>query len=525
MKVLLVRPPFNGMSSYIPPHLGLAMLSGYIKSIFKDNVEIILLDALPLKKNISDIIYESISINPDVIFITNKTFQINNTYKIIQEIKKVISPIIILGGNHITVDPISPLEKGVDFCIIGEGEASAVEILDAIFYRQKEDYTYIKGITFKNKNGKIIKTESREIFKEIDSFGIPDWSIFDLDKYTENIHIDRINNALPIMASRGCPYSCNFCSTYLTWGNTVRYRTVGSIINEIKHNILNYNILNYHFYDDNLLFNRQWIEEFSKKIIEEQIHISWICLSRPEFILHNKDLLPLLKKAGCKGFELGFEAGDNVLYKNMNKQFEFSDFEKTYNILKKTNFGMIEFLLMNFYDGETLFTLYQSNKLVNSLNGRNFYYLTSRYHSTPFPGTAFYDIYQQKGVLIAPSFDYFYAAYLTFMPHTFLDSSTKGFYLEVNKIKRGYLFIWKEYKLINKEIITLIIETIIGFDNLILIINNQMKKGVSIRELCEYIQNIVLKKINTDFSIKSIYELVGKIYILSLDSKALVYEN
>ncbi len=182
----------------------------------------------------------------------------------------------------------------------------------------------------------------------IDAYGIPDWDCISLELYNENIHIDKINKALPIMASRGCPYSCEFCSTYLTWGHKVRYRSVDLVISEIESNIEKYGIRNFHFYDDNLLLNKEWVRDFSECLLEKNIDIQWICLSRPELILKNENLLQLMQASGCKGFELGYETSDETLYNRMNKKNDKSYFIGTYELLKRLKFEMIEFLLMFF---------------------------------------------------------------------------------------------------------------------------------------------------------------------------------
>ncbi len=65
-------------------------------------------------------------------------------------------------------------------------------------------------------------------------------------------------------------------------------------------------------------------------------------------ILKHKDLLPKMKSAGCKGFELGFETDDDGLYLAMNKKNIKSTFRKAYEYLCGVNFEMVEFLVMSF---------------------------------------------------------------------------------------------------------------------------------------------------------------------------------
>ena len=64
------------------------------------------------------------------------------------------------------------------------------------------------------------------------------------------------------------------------------------VFNEIKNNQIKWGISDYHFYDDNLMINPEWVDQFTELIISTGLKINWICLSRPEIILKHKDLLP-----------------------------------------------------------------------------------------------------------------------------------------------------------------------------------------------------------------------------------------
>ena len=77
------------------------------------------------------------------------------------------------------------------------------------------------------------------------------------------------------------------------------------------------------------MINPEWVDQFTELIISTGLKINWICLSRPEIILKHKDLLPKMKSAGCKGFELGFETDDDGLYLAMNKKEYKEHFQKS----------------------------------------------------------------------------------------------------------------------------------------------------------------------------------------------------
>lgn len=325
-KMIFVRPPFEGMGYYRPPHYGIAMLLSYVKKSFGTFFEYEYIDALLDNLSVKDVCRLIKNKNPDVICITIKTMQSEQAKEMIKSIKESYSGLIICGGNHVSVDAETFIKCGDDYCVVGEGEQALVDILKYEFF---DDYTIHnknnilskKYMNQKNSYGVITETD-------INKFGIADWSIIDIKRYNENIHMNKLIHALPIMASRGCPYRCDFCSSNLTWGINVRYRDPQLVIDEIKKSIKDYNIFDYHFYDDNLMINPQWVEKFLEKLEKENLGINWICLSRPEIIIKNKYLLHSMKTNGCKGFELGYETSNNDLYNNMNKKIKFHFFRK-----------------------------------------------------------------------------------------------------------------------------------------------------------------------------------------------------
>ena len=441
MKIVFVRPPFEGMGVYKPPHLGIAALSAFLKKKFGSKIKIEFIDALLYEMSEKDVVDKIIETNADVIGFTVKTMQVEQTLNIIKQIKKMSSPIIICGGNHVSVEPELFIENGCDFAIVGEGETAIAYIIQCLLNNIKISKSIISNLDIgkeqQDRMDKLVVVRDKEVDETL-----PDWEIMEIEKYNENIHYDKGIRALPIMASRGCPYKCDFCSSFLTWGTKVRYRSPESVINEIETEIEKYKIKNFHFYDDNLLLNRNWMSKFLPILLEKNLNINWICLSRPEIINRNSDLLPLMKKAGCIGFELGFETSDKELYITMNKKNQGSEFYKTFNLILKYKFKMVEFLIMCFYEGETLQTL------CKTYNQLNYFYknqgftkiIHSRYFATPFLKTEFNHNIDKKGIILSEGNRYKYAVFLNFVPYSFLNSNLKNL-----KINNNVYSIWKEF--------------------------------------------------------------------------------
>lgn len=441
MKIVFVRPPFEGMGIYKPPHLGIAVLSAFLKKKFESKVEIEFIDALLYEISEKDVVNKIIQSNANVVAFTVKTMQVEQTLNIIREIKKIGSFTIICGGNHVSVEPELFVENGSDFAIVGEGETAIAYIIECLLNNIEISKSIISNMDIPE--SQLDGMDKIEVNRDelVDAI-LPDWDIMEIEKYNENIHYDKGMMALPIMASRGCPYKCDFCSSFLTWGTKVRYRCPELVVNEIEKEIAKYKIRNFHFYDDNLLLNRSWMNEFLSIILKKNLKINWICLSRPEIISHNSDLLPLMKKAGCIGFELGFETSDEELYKTMNKKNQGSEFYKTFNLIVRHEFKVVEFLIMCFYEGETLETLYKTYEQLNYFCKKQGLtkIIYSRYFATPFLKTEFNHNIDKKGLTLYTGNRYKYAAFLNFVPFSFLNSNLKKFKVNAN----AYLA-WKAF--------------------------------------------------------------------------------
>lgn len=494
LKITFVRPPFEGMTDYCPPHMGIACLYGFLNDSYGKSIECSLVDAFPEKLSIEECIHRIENKNPDIVCITSKTVQMEQTIQILHHFKQNGKSVLVCGGNHVSVQPEIFIEEGADFAIVGEGEHALRDIVKyvlcgdtEILKNRKQIYGNIELSQKKCMGIGIAGERFEELFKNADMrLGTPNWELFDLNQYNENIHINKSVKALQVMASRGCPYQCSFCSSYLTWGTRVKYRTPQAVINEILDNISRYGITDMHFYDDNLMLNREWVEEFLNIIEREQYKFNWICLSRPEIIYKNRDLLPRMKECGCKGFELGFETYSSEVYELMHKKNNYESFLKAYDVLRKYNFEMIEFLIMDFYFGETLETLYETYRQLEKFKRSQNLFAYSRYFATPFMGTQFYEEHLKYGHDLVEGNQYKYAVFLNYMPESFLDSTGELFYIDPEIFDILY-FVYNGIEQVVHKNEFEEIGKIYSNKRFAKEFNTFMQNKKSIRELCGYI--------------------------------------
>jgi len=222
--------------------------------------------------------------------------------ELIQGIKKAHpEKMIVLGGEHPTACAEYILETvpAVDVCVLGEGEATIVELADA--FALGRDFKEVAGI-FHRENGKPQKTAKRARLTDIDQIPEPDWASLPTDSYIDNAITYGVNvgRAMPILASRGCPFECTFCSNPLMWSPRWIARKPELLVAEMKKYILRYNVTNFDFYDLTAIVKKSWIVEFAQLLIKEKLNVRYQLASGTRSEAIDEEVVALLRDSGCR---------------------------------------------------------------------------------------------------------------------------------------------------------------------------------------------------------------------------------
>jgi len=319
MKLLLIEPNIEGY--VLMPTMSLAILKGYINGKTKHKAKIV--DLIFNKKDWKKFLSEQIENGkPDIVGLSVLSFNYTQALEIAKFIKDKFGIKIIFGGVHCILSPEEVIEnKEVDILCTCEGEMILKEIMD-----KKLDCKGVKGVWYK-KGEEIIKNPQRELIQDLDELPFPDWEDFDLKNY-----FLISNNHLPIMASRGCPYQCTYCSNHALKkkliGNYVRFRSVENVIKEIELRVKEYyqkGMKYLFFYDDTFIMHRDFILEFCRRFKEKGFHkkLKWNANVRANLV--TEEIIKSMKDAGCYEVRMGVEAGNdyirNEVYKrNMTKE-------------------------------------------------------------------------------------------------------------------------------------------------------------------------------------------------------------
>ncbi|MGA2782087.1 MAG: radical SAM protein [Smithella sp.] len=310
-RVIFVKPYARSVYGYpTTPLLGLGLLASIlIKAGFKTQI----LD-LRLKGYKNENLVAAIAdFKPDIIGFSASSFDYLNAVELCKTIKEINANIVtIIGGPHSTMCPEKAIEpESVDYICIGEADTTISEFVSA--FPDKEKMKKVKGFGYKDGSKKIFNPSPDHIY-DLDSLPFVDFGLFPIEKYRVGRTL-----TLPLFTSRGCPYNCCYCCSYLIHGRKYRVRSARSLVREIEMNVKRFNTKYFTIADDTFNFDKQRVIDFCNLLIEKNLQIEWDC---PQGIRADKltpEIAKLMKKAGCKLLAMGIESVDTDVLKLIQK--------------------------------------------------------------------------------------------------------------------------------------------------------------------------------------------------------------
>ena len=246
--------------------------------------------------------------------------------RLITSVKKAFpEAVVIAGGEHSTALAEYVLRDcvAVDYCGLGEGEETMVDFCTRI--ARGRSPKGIEGVAYLE-DGRFVKADPRQRIKDIDDIPWPDWDVFPIEPYlNHSISFGAsFGRNMPIMASRGCPYQCTFCSNPAMWTTRYNIRTADSVLTEIKYYKKRYGITGLQFYDLTAIVKKQWTVEFCTKFLDEEIGLDWSLPSGTRSEALDDESLSLLAKSNCRYLVYAPESGSPETLKLIKKKITLS---------------------------------------------------------------------------------------------------------------------------------------------------------------------------------------------------------
>lgn len=231
-----------------------------------------------------------------------------------------------------------------DACVLGEADHSFSELCNAFARSDNSTWKSVPGIAFRE--GSLVRrSPPRQMASNLDALPLPARKHFPDSAYSdvsEDFEIGRskteagVFDAMrgrkaEVLASRGCPYTCGFCSTKEFWQRKYRHRSPEHVLMELKQ-LHTAGRTHVYFQDDIFTANRKWVERLCCLMIDSHLGLKWACGTRVDRI--DRKLLTMMRDAGCVYIYYGVETGVAEINNVQSKGISISQVSEAYSLLR-----------------------------------------------------------------------------------------------------------------------------------------------------------------------------------------------
>ncbi len=413
--ITLINPPgiktFSGLQMHTPnPPLGLAYIAAAVKEagfpyhVIDGTGEA--LDAVSSYPDRADFMVQGLSFDEIVGRIAPETtiIGLNCMFSTLWPLtnrlalrvrEKFPHALMVLGGEHGTAVPDHVLTHSpFDVVVLGEGEETFVELIRA--YDVGSRFHEVKGIAFRD-SGTVVKTGLSPRKKDVDVIPVPDWDSFPIEGYISRHQINGVNlgRSMPLLATRGCPYQCTFCSNPAMWTQRWIPRNPKLVADEMQLLKRRYGVTNFDFQDLTAIIKRQWIIDFCRELIRRDLGVTWQMPSGTRAEVFDEEVADLLYRSGCRALAFAPESGSPEILKIVKKQVDLPKMLTSMRIAVKRGLKLSCFIVIGFPD-DTPATLRQTMRLVRRMAVLGVHDVSvSKF--VPYPGSELFVRLQREG--------------------------------------------------------------------------------------------------------------------------------
>ncbi|MFH1780847.1 MAG: radical SAM protein [Candidatus Nealsonbacteria bacterium] len=377
MKILLINPPvFNDVGrvkSQTPP-LGLLYLAAYLEKNGFQETKVIDTDLAKLTwQDLKDLFIKE---KPDILGISGPSFVIPAMAKTVEIARNILpDSLIIVGGFGPTKEPEKLLKTAngaINLVVMGEGEITLLEVV-----KRREsgsrNFDDIAGLAFLDEIGNLKLTKPRDFVMDLDSLPWPAFHLLqpDFSKYHgAPLHPERYQEMkfprATMLASRGCPHRCAFCSLVQ---RSYRQRDPKDVVSEMEFYKNKFGVKSIQLYDDEFIGmspqQDEWIERFCEEILRRKINLPWLAQGRcSQFV--KLETLKKMKAAGCCWIWWGVESGSQKVLDIIKKDIKVENVYRTFDLAKEAGLKSLMFIMIGF-PGETPEDIKLTIKLIENI--------------------------------------------------------------------------------------------------------------------------------------------------------------
>ena len=393
MKILLAVPPRARKSIFhIIPPLGLGYLSAALK---REGMEVELLNSIKDGLDQDRFIDRAGEMEPDVVGYQVFTSDVKPVRELSARIKSIHPRVVqVVGGYHPSAVPERSMEidfPDVDFAFAGEAETGFPILLKKL-ERGEGGFEDVPGLVWRRDGGVVVNAP--HFVQDLDRLGMPDWELINPLEYQKTLTTIMIKAVpfAPILASRGCPYRCTFCSAHRVSGRRVRVRSAENVVAELDYLHNRFRIKEFQVQDDNFTWDRDFVMKFCDLLTSEGRKYYWSFPNGMRLNTLDRELLSRMKEAGCYSINIGIESGSDRVLKMIKKSLKVSEIREKIRLIREAGLPVTASFVIGF-PGETLEDIRKTEELILSED----FFAAHIFMFHPLPGTEAFDQLVESG--------------------------------------------------------------------------------------------------------------------------------
>jgi radical SAM superfamily enzyme YgiQ (UPF0313 family)/GT2 family glycosyltransferase len=322
-----------------------------------------------------------------------KTSTYKNAVELADSTKQRFPELIhVAGGPHVTLCTEEFLRENswCDYAFAGEGEETLVELCKRIDEGALKELEASAGVAYLQ-NGKLMEGGKRHV-KDLDSLPLPLYEAFECMEFKDSEY--------PLITSRGCPYSCIYCSVGKISGRVWRSRSLDEITAELRLAQQRYGVTRFNILDDTFSQNINRAKEFCRTLIDSELDLPWACGNGIRADRVDEEFAALMKESGCEIVMLGVESGDPEIFAGIKKGETLEQVEKAIKMLQSSGIKVGGFFIVGL-PGDSIQGTRKTLEFI-----RNSDLAWSHFNMlTPYPGTELWEWIEHNGTFLRSTKD------------------------------------------------------------------------------------------------------------------------